>query len=208
MWSTIRNVARRTLHGSRRDDFESRLDDELRAHVEAETDDLVRAGVPRDEAKRRAMAAFGGFDRWREEARETRVGHRLEILGHDLKLAIRGLRHSPSYTAPAVATIALGIAALATITTLAYDVLLRPLPYAEPTRLVAVYERNVPRKGDRNVVSAVAFLAWRERSRAMDSVTGLTPDTRVWTTNAGAERVSGALVSAGFFTMLGVHPEI
>jgi len=208
MWSTIRNVARRTLHGSRRDDFESRLDDELRAHVEAETDDLVRAGVPRDEAKRRAMAAFGGFDRWREEARETRVGHRLEILGHDLKLAIRGLRHSPSYTAPAVATIALGIAALATITTLAYDVLLRPLPYAEPTRLVAVYERNVPRKGDRNVVSAVAFQTWRQRSRTMDSVSGIMPDTRVWTTNDGSERVSGSLVSAGFFTMLGVHPAI
>src|SRR5690349_21696193 len=136
MWSAIQNLARHIVRGSRRDDFESRLDDELRAHVEAETEDLVHAGVPRDEAKRPAMAAFGGFDRWREEARETRVGHRLEILVHDLKLAVRGLRHSPSYTVPAVATIALGIAALATITTLAYDVLLRPLPYAEPSRLV------------------------------------------------------------------------
>ena len=208
MWSAIRNLTRRIVRGSRRDDFERRLDDELRAHVEAETEDLVRGGVPRDEAKRRAMAAFGGFDRWREEARETRVGHRLEILGHDLKLAIRGLRHSPSYTVPAVATIALGIGALATITTLAYDVLLRPLPYAEPARLVAVYERNNARKGDRNVVSAVAFQAWRQRSRTMDSVSGILPDTRVWTTNDGSERVSGALVSASFFAMLGVHPAI
>src|SRR5689334_5097999 len=206
MWSAIQNLARRIVRASTRDDFESRLDDELRAHVEAETEDLIRAGVPRDEARRRAMATFGGFDRWREEARETRISHRLEILGHDLELAVRGLRHSPSYTVPAVATIALGVAALATIATLAYDVLLRPLPYKEPARLVAVYERNVPRKGDRNVVSAVAFLAWRGRSRTMDSVSGIMPDTRVWTTNDGAERVSGALVSVSFFTMLGVRP--
>src|SRR5215471_20139104 len=129
MWHALQNLVRRLFHRSRRGDFDRRLDDELRFHVESETEDLVRAGVPRDEAKRRAMATFGGFDRWREEARETRVGHRLEILGHDLKLAIRGLRHSPSYTVPAVATIALGVAALATISTLAYDVLLRPLPY-------------------------------------------------------------------------------
>ena len=207
MWTAFLNLLRR-LGQQRRGDFNRQLENELQFHVEAETEDLVRAGVPRDEAKRRAMATFGGFDRWREEARETRIGHRLEILGHDLKLAIRGLGHSPSYTLPALATIALGVAALATITTLAYDILLRPLPYAEPSRLVAVYERNIPRKGDRNVVSAVAFLAWRQRSRTMDSVSGIMPDTRVWTTNAGAERVSGALVSAGFFTMLGVHPEI
>ena len=154
------------------------------------------------------MATFGGFDRWREEAHETRLSHHVEILGHDLKLAIRGLRHSPSYTVPALATIALGVAALATIITLAYDVLLRPLPYAESSRLVAVYERNVPRKGDRNVVSAVAFLAWRQRSRTMDSVSAIMPDTRVWTTDAGAERVSGALVSTSFFAVLGVHPAI
>ena len=207
MWHALRNLSRR-LRQAPRTDFDRQLDDELRSHVEAETDDLIRAGVPRDEAKRRAMATFGGFDRWREEARETRLGHRLEILGHDLKLAVRGLRHSPSYTVPAGATIALGVAALATISTLAYDILLRPLPYAEPSRLVAVYERNIPRKGDRNVVSGVAFFAWRQRSRTMDSVSGIMPDTRVWTTNDGAERVNGALVSPSFFTLLGVHPAI
>ena len=208
MWNAFENLRRRLIHGSRRADFERRLDDELQFHVEAETEDFVRAGVPRAEARRRAMATFGGFERWREEARETRISHQIEILVHDLRLAVRGLRHSPSYTIPAVATIALGIAALATIATLAYDVLLRPLPYKEPSRLVAVYERNVPRKGDRNVVSAVALNAWRERSRTMDSVSGMVPDTRVWTTNDVAERVSGALVSPSYFAMLGVHPAI
>ena len=208
MWSALQNLTRRLFQGSRRRDFDRQLDDELRAHVEAETEDLVRAGVPRGEAKRRAMATFGGFDRWREEAHETRLGHRLEILGHDLKLAIRGLRHSPSYTVPAIATIALGVAALATISTLAYDILLRPLPYAEPSRLVAVYERNIPRKGDRNVVAGVAFLTWRERSRTMDSVSGILPDTRVWATNDGSERVNGSLVSSSYFAVLGVHPLI
>jgi len=208
MWTAVSNLARRLMRGPRRGEFDRRLDDELRFHLEAETEDLIRTGVPAGEARRRAMATLGGFDRWREEARETRIGNRLEILVHDFKLAIRGLRHSPSYTVPAVATIALGIAALSTIATLAYDVLLRPLPYVKPSRLVAVYERNIPRKGDRNVVSATAFLAWRQRGRTMDSVSAIMPDTRVWRINDGAERVNGALVSPSFFATLGVRPAL
>ena len=73
MWRAFSNLARRLRQGSRRADFDRQLDDELRFHVDAETEDLVRTGVPRDEARRRAMATFGGFDRWRDEARETRV---------------------------------------------------------------------------------------------------------------------------------------
>ncbi len=208
MWAAVTNLLRRVTSHRKRREFDRRIDDELQFHLDVETEDLVRAGVPADEARRRAMATLGGFDRWREEAHETRIDHRLEILFHDFKIAARGLRHSPSYTVPAVATIALGIAALATIATLAYDVLLRPLPYAEPSRLVAAYERNIPRKGDRNVVSAIAFLAWRQRSRTMDSVSAIMPDTRVWATKDATERVSGALVSPSFFSMLGVHPAI
>src|SRR5690242_17645543 len=189
---TLTRRLRRALH---RKDFERQLDNELRFHLESEAAEMIRAGVPPDEAHRRAMAAFGGLDRWRDEAREVRLGSRLEILLRDVRLAARSLARTPSYTLPAVATLALGIAAIATIATLAYDVLFRPLPYENPTRLVALFERNIPRNRDRNVVSAAAFTAWRERTHTLDSISALMPASRVWQTKAGPERLSGAEVS-------------
>lgn len=200
------NLRRRTWRALRRREFERRLDDELRFHVESETAELIRTGVEPGEARRRAMAAFGGLDRWRDEARETRLGNRLEIFLRDLRLAGRSLGRAPSYTVPAIATLALGVAAIATIATLAYEVLLRPLPYENPSRLVAVFERNIPRKRDRNVVSAAAFTAWRQRSRTLDSISALMPASRVWLTTSGPERLSGAEVSPSLFALLGFRP--
>lgn len=201
--STFARRLRRAVH---RRDFERQLDEELRSHVEAEAASLVRAGVAPDEARRRAMAAMGGLERWRDEAREARLGNRVEIFLRDLRLAARSLGRVPSYTVPALATLALGIAAIATIVTVANDVLFRPLPYSEPARLVALFERNIPRKHDRNVVSAAAFTAWRDRTRTLDSLSALMPASRVWLTNSGPERLRGAEVSPSLFALLGFRP--
>lgn len=206
MTEWLRTLSRRIRRALHRRDFERQLDAELRFHVESEAAALVRGGLAPDEARRRALAAFGGVERWRDEARETRLGNRVEILARDVRLAGRSLRRAPAYTVPAVATLALGIAAIATIATLAYDVLLRPLPYEDPARLVAVFERNIPRQRDRNVVSAVAFTAWRERSRTLDSISALMPASRVWQASAGPERLSGAEVSPSLFALLGARP--
>jgi putative ABC transport system permease protein len=202
----LNTFARRLRRAAHRQEFERQLDEELRFHVEAEAASLVRSGVAADEAHRRAMAAMGGLERWRDEAREARFGNRLEIYLRDLRLALRSLGRVPSYTVPALATLALGIAAIATIVTLADDVLFRPLPYSEPTRLVAAFERNIPRKRDRNVVSAAAFAAWRERTRTLDSLSALMPASRVWLTRSGPERLSGAEVSPSLFALLGFRP--
>ena len=202
----IHTLLRRIRRAVRRGDFERQLDDELRFHVESEAAALIRAGTEPGEAHRRAVAAFGGFERWRDEARETRFGNRLEIWLRNVRLASRALRRAPSYAVPAALTLALGTGAIATIATLAYDVLLRPLPYEAPERLVALFERNIPRKVNRNVVSAAAFTAWRERSRTLDSISALMPDSRVWLTSAGPERLSGAQVSPSLFALLGFRP--
>jgi putative ABC transport system permease protein len=206
MHERLHTLWRRIRRAIRRQDFERQLDAELRFHIESETAALIRAGLAPDDAHRRAVAAFGGVERWRDEARETRLGNHFEILLRDLRLSARSLRRAPSYSVPAVATLALGIAAIASIASLAYDVLFRPLPYQEPARLVAVFERNIPRKRDRNVVSAAAFTAWRQRSRSIDSISGLMPASRVWQTNAGPERLSGAEVSPSLFALLGFRP--
>ena len=197
---------RRALFG--RGEFERRLDDELRAHVEAEAAELVRRGAEPGDARRQAEAAMGGYERWREEARETRITSWMEIVARDARIALRGLVRSPSYSLPALATLALGSAAMATIATLAWDVLFRPLPYAAPGELVAVYERNLPRKRDRNVVSARAFTVWRERSRTLDSVSALMPASKVWRGGNAAERVNGGEVSPSLFPLLGRKPAL
>ena len=206
MLDSLRTLSRRLRRALNRRAFERQLDDELRFHLDAETAEMVRAGVEPGEARRRAMAAFGGFERWRDEAREVRLGNRLEVFLRDVRLAVRSLGRAPAYTVPAIATLALGIAAIAGITTLAYDVIFRPLPYDKPSQLVALFERNIPRKRDRNVVSAVAFTAWRERTHTLDSISALMPASRVWLTSSGPERLSGAEVSPSLFALLGFRP--
>ena len=200
------NLGRRLRRALGRSTFETQLNDELRFHVDAESAELVRHGVEPGEARRQALAALGGMDRWRDEARETRATTSLETMMRDLRLSLRSLRRSPSYTIPVVATLALGIGAMASIATLAYDVIFRPLPYRNPGDLVAVFERNVPRKRDRNVVSAVAVEGWRQRSRTLDSISVLMPASRVWQSDAGPERVSGAEVGPNLFALLGRQP--
>ncbi len=204
----LNRLVRRIRRSFRPAVFERQLDDELRFHVDAESAELVRLGTAPEEARRRAIAALGGFERWRDEARDTRATGALERLVRDARLSIRSLRRSPAYSIPVAATLALGIAAMASIGTVAYDVVFRPLPYREPDRLVALFERNVPRQRDRNVVSATAMQEWKQRNRTVDSISGLMPSSAVWQGAAGPERISGAEVSPGLFELLGRRPAL
>src|SRR5213079_3121950 len=136
LWSRVRSWVRAMLQRSR---MESEMDVELRFHVEAFAEDLVRNDVPREEALRRARIEFGGIERAKEECREARGISFIDSLFQDLRFGLRMLRKNPGFTATAVLALALGIGVNTTAFTVFDAVALRPRAVKDPDRLVGVY---------------------------------------------------------------------
>src|SRR5918912_3166912 len=118
----------------RRASIEQELDEELRFHIERQIEEYVARGVPADEARTLALRAMGGIERRKDECRDTRGVAWLDELRRDSRHALRLLRRTPSFTAVAALTLALGVGASTAIFTVVNGVLLRPLPYHEPGR--------------------------------------------------------------------------
>jgi putative ABC transport system permease protein len=202
----IRDLVVRLAGVVRRGRMERRLDDEMRFHLDMLAERHRREGCSPEEARRRALASFGGMERFKDDARDEYRSRLLDELGQDVRYAGRVLKRNPGFATAAALTFALGIGASAAIFSVVHGVLLRPLPYPDPDRLVVLWERNVARGLDRNVVAVPNFEAWRERSRSYERVVGVVP---LPVTIAGAsspERVMGAEASPGYFEMLGAVP--
>lgn len=186
----------------RRSQSEGDLDEELRVHVRNRADDLERSGLTRAEAERRARIEFGGHEKFKEECREALGARSLEIFLEDVRFAARLLRKSPGFAAVAVLTLALGIGANTAIFSVVDTVLLRPLPYRNPLRLVWASEHFA--LGPSTVVSA-DFPAWRDHNHAFEQVEAFGGTSGANLTGAGEPaRVSVTSVTTGFFSMLGV----
>ena len=115
---------------------EAELDEELRAWVEMTASERTAAGMSAAEARRTALADFGGVEQVKQCVRDHRSGAGLELLGQDLRYGLRQLRRNRAFTLTAVITLGLGIGAAAAIFSAVYSLLLRPLPYPGASRLV------------------------------------------------------------------------
>src|SRR5215472_7461446 len=217
LWSRVRSWVRTVLRRSR---MEREMDTELRFHIEAFAEDLVRSGVPREEALRQARIEFGGVEHAKEECREARGVSLFDGLTQDFQYAVRTLQKNAGFTATAVFTLALGIALNATMFSLVSAFLLRRPPGHEPSRVAVVTCVN-PAGGfapDLSGVSAPNFVAWRkanvvfEEMAAGDEYEGsvnLTTDNPGHSGSLGRpEAVRSVAVSANYFRVLGVSPQL
>ena len=185
---------------------ENELDEELRLHLERQVEKNLSRGMPRQEATRQARLTFGGLDQVKEECRDARGVGVVERVLQDLRYAVRQLGKSPGFTAVAVLTSALGIGATTAIFTVVHALVLKPLPYMNPERLVAIWETNevIPIE-DVAPVAAPTFLTWREKSKAFGGMAAFQTQSYTVTGEARAERVSGVRVSHDLFPMLGIE---
>jgi putative ABC transport system permease protein len=125
-----------------------------------------------------------------------------------VRYALRSLRRAPGFTLAAGATLALGIGANTAIFSVTHAVLLRPLPYPDPARLVAVWERNIPRARERNVVSDVNYLAWRDAAAGIGEFAALGQVSGTLAAGESAERLAGATVTPNLARVLGAAPAL
>ena len=208
MRRALREVAWRIAGLFRQGRMERRLDDEMQFHLEMLAERYRSAGLPFAEARRRALADFGGAERFKDAARDEYRSRVVEEIAQDVRYAVRVLRHHPGFTVAAALTFALGIGASAAVFSVVNGVLLRSLPYADPDRLVVVWERHPGRGVERNVVAVRNFEAWRERSHSFTAMAGLVPLPATIGGAPNPERVVGAEVSPGYFRLLGVRPAL
>lgn len=183
------------------------MDAEMHDHLEREIAERMRHGATHEEATRVALRDFGGVERFKEEARDVLGLRVLDDTSRDFRFAVRVLRRSPGFTTAVVLTFAIGIGCTAAIFTLVNGILLRPLPYPRPSELVALWERNIPRAQDRNVVSVALFENWRDHTRSFSAIAAMVP-APLTVSGSTAERLTGAQVSASYFHVLGVQPAI
>jgi putative ABC transport system permease protein len=183
---------------------ERALDDELRSSVEALTEEKIKQGLSDSAARREALMELGGVEQLKEEVRAARAGRILEDFARDVRFAFRTLAKSPGFAAVVVLTLALGIGANTAIFSVVNAVLLRPLPFAAPDRLMSVVSTrrgNVP-----DNVSYPDFADWRAQNHVFSEMAAYTADSGTLTGQSEVLHIQGADVSADLFSLLDVKP--
>ncbi len=185
------------------------LDQEIRDHIEMATQENIDRGMSPEEARYAALRKFGNVTRVKEDTREVWSWAWCEQLLQDIRFGVRMLCKSPGFTAVAVLSLALGIGANTAIFSVVDAVLLRPLPYAEPDRLVTASECNRPYdQSTKNEVAPGNFLDWRTRNHVFEEIGAVELPGYSLTGSDRPERVLGAATSAGMLRLLGLHPAL
>ena len=202
----LRQLANRLLALARWRRLDEELDAEIGAHIEMAERDAIRSGLSVEEARREARRSFGGIEQIREAHREERSARWVETFVEDIRRGCRLLVRAPGFSLVAIGILAIGIGANAAMFSLVDGVLLKPMPFPQPERVVRVWEAPTPTSI--NTTTAANFTEWRRQTTCFAA---LSADVRTDATALiGGEptRLSGKLVSAGYFDVFGIRPLI
>jgi putative ABC transport system permease protein len=198
-------AAARLLALFRKRTLERELEEEILAHFEQAEIDALAAGMTPEEARRAARRSFGGIEQMKEEHRDRRSFPWIENLVRDFRYGLAALTRDPGFAAIVVGLLALGIGSSTAMFSVVNAVLLKPLPFPDPERMVRVWESPTP--ATRNGTTTLTFLDWKRQSDIFEALSVDTPTrAAVDTTDGHPERLSGKLVSADYFRVFGVKP--
>jgi len=184
--------------------MEADLEKELRFHFESRVAEKVQSGIPEDEARRQTRLEFGGIEQIKEACRERRGTLWVESTLQDVRYALRQLRNSPGFAIAAVLTLGLGIGANTAVFSVVDAVMLRPLPYKAPTRLVWPTFQFPRVNMHTSFVPHPVYFVWREENHVFSGVAATHFGGNDTLTGAGLpERIPTMSVSANFFSVLG-----
>jgi predicted permease len=168
--SGLREGWRRLLWLVRRGELESGLDEEIRFHIDGQTQKNLQAGMSPEEARRQALIRFGGVQRTREGARDQFRLRSVEDFLRDLSYSARSLRRAPAFTVVAIVTLAFGSGATTAMFSVVNGVLLRPLPYPEQERLIDVVHQAPNLGPGRLYASSAIYFTYADHNRTFDGV--------------------------------------
>jgi predicted permease len=199
-------LIRLTTSMTRRHD-DTRLREEIDDHVAFETDANIRRGLPPAEARRRALLTFGFIETFKENYRDQQGMPSLEHLLQDVRIAFRRIWKTPGFTTAAIATLALGLGVTSAVMSLAYALFLRPLPVDDAAQVVFVEQTRVDRPGGWGYAYPDYFYL-REHARSFSELAAhnSTMPPMIVATPGGPVGVSGAVVTANYFTLLRLTP--
>jgi predicted permease len=199
VWRQLKHGLRVLIH---RADSDQAVIDEAEDFIDRRAEEYITGGLSPEEARRSARLECGNVSRIRDEVRSHGWENSVETLLADLRYAVRNLRANPGFTAIAIITLALGIGANAAIFSLVDAVLLRPLPYPQPEKIVTVSEKNP--FGLRNSISTLNFLDWKKQSRSFQFLSAIGYDTATLTGSGRPQEFKIQRISPSYFKAFGV----
>jgi putative ABC transport system permease protein len=201
----LRFAARRLLALLRKRRLDKELEGEILAHLEMAELDAIAAGLTPEEARREANQRFGGIQQMKEDHRDERGVRWVENLLRDLRYWMASLARDPGFAAVTIALLALGIGANTAMFSIVDAVMLKPLPFPEPERMVRVWE-STPQ--GRNGTTTLTFLDWKRQSDIFEALSVENPTSAAVATGGDPARISGKQVSTDYFQVFGVKPQI
>jgi putative ABC transport system permease protein len=190
----------------RRSEIERDLSEELASYADLLTDEKISGGLGVNAARREALVEIGGIEQVKEQVREVRHGSFWESVLRDIQQSVRSLRHSAGLAVLAICTLGLGLGATTLIFSVFYAVLLQPLPFRDPERLVQLWETRAGQGWTQSAFSRTNFWDVRADNKTFESVGALLISDMNLTASGDPQHLSAGFVSSRFFHVLGVSP--